>query len=94
EPLAARSLYWHYPHYSNQGGKPGGAIFDGDFKLIEFFEDGKTELYSLREDPGEQNDLAARLKDDVKELYKELGEWRKKVNARIPGPNPDYKPAP
>src|SRR5205814_820448 len=51
------NLFWHYPHYSNQGGKPSGAIRSGDFKLIESYEDGSLELYNLKEDPGETNNL-------------------------------------
>jgi len=91
--LPARELYWHYPHYSNQGGKPAGAVRAGDWKLIEFYEDGKRELYNLREDLGEQTDLAARQDERVKELHARLLAWRKAVNARMPTPNPDFKAA-
>jgi arylsulfatase A-like enzyme len=54
ETLPQRPLFWHYPHYSNQGGPPGGAIRLGDYKLIEHFEDRRVELYNLKDDPGEQ----------------------------------------
>ncbi|OAI50240.1 hypothetical protein AYO44_17955, partial [Planctomycetaceae bacterium SCGC AG-212-F19] len=91
--LKPRELYWHYPHYSNQGGKPSGAVRAGDWKLIEFYEDGKRELYNLKDDIGEQKDLAATMPDRAKELQQKLVEWRKAVNARMPTPNPDYKPA-
>jgi len=87
------AIYWHYPHYSNQGGKPGGAVRAGDFKLIEFYEDGKLELYNLKEDIGEKKDLALKMPDKVKELHQMLKEWRKSVDAQMPTPNPDYKPA-
>ncbi|MEN6333319.1 MAG: sulfatase, partial [Phycisphaerales bacterium] len=51
-----RAFFWHYPHYGNQGGSPGGAVRVGDYKLIEFYEDSRVELYNLRDDLGEQND--------------------------------------
>ena len=84
------ALYWHYPHYSNQGGKPGGSVRQGDYKLIEFYEDGKLELYNLKEDIGEQNDLAEKMPDLTKELHKWLQDWRTAVDAQMPTPNPDY----
>ena len=87
-----QDLYWHYPHYSNQGGKPSGAVRSGDFKLIEFFEDGRLELYNLREDLGEQTDLAARMPEKTKELHARLLAWRSSVAAQMPAPNPDYQP--
>ena len=55
--LRRNALFWHYPHYSNQGGQPGGAIREGDFKLIEWYEDGRVELYDLARDSGEKKDL-------------------------------------
>ncbi|MCC7176390.1 MAG: sulfatase [Bryobacterales bacterium] len=86
-------LYWHYPHYSNQGGTPGGAIRDGDWKLIEFYEDGWLELYNLREDPGETRNLAAREPKRAAALHGKLKRWRGSVNASMPVPNPAYDPA-
>jgi hypothetical protein len=85
-------LYWHYPHYSNQGGKPGAAVRQGDSKLIEFYEDGKLELYNLKEDIGEKNDLAAKMPEEAAKLRKLLAGWRQSVKAQMPTPNPDYKP--
>jgi len=86
-------LYWHYPHYSNQGGGPGGAVRDGDWKLIEWYEDGRLELFNLRTDIGEKNNLAASNPDKVKALHEKLIAWRKSVNAVMPLPNPNYDPA-
>ena len=57
--LDRKALYWHYPHYSNQGGIPGGAIRVGDYKLFERYEDGRVHLYNLKDDIGELKDLAA-----------------------------------
>ncbi len=85
------AIFWHYPHYSNQGGTPGCSVRSGDFKLIEFFEDGKLELYDLRADPGEKHDLAATDPSTANRLHRLLVSWRKQVGARIPGRNPDYE---
>ena len=57
-----RPLYWHYPHYGNQGGEPSSIIMEGDWKLIHYHEDGRDELYHLGNDIGEQNDLIAKEK--------------------------------
>jgi arylsulfatase A-like enzyme len=86
------ALYWHYPHYSNQGGKPSGAIRKGDFKLIEFFEDGRLELYDLSKDIGEQHDLAPTEPEKAKQLHALLISWRKSVDAQMPITNPRYNP--
>jgi arylsulfatase A-like enzyme len=91
--LKRDALYWHYPHYSNQGGVPGGAIRRGDFKLIEFYEDGRAELYNLKEDVGEKHNLAAKYPDKVKEMRRALAEWRRSVNAVMTKPNPKYDAA-
>lgn len=90
--LSPRSLYWHYPHYSNQLGKPAGAVREADWKLVELFEDGKLELYHLRDDPGETRDLAAAEPARVKRMHGNLVAWRQSVNARMPVPNPKYDP--
>ncbi len=92
-PLKRGPLYWHYPHYGNQGGAPGGAIRDGDWKLIEWFEDKSLELYNLHDDIGETNNLAAQNPDKVKDLHEKLIAWRKEVKAAMPTPNPDYDPS-
>jgi arylsulfatase A-like enzyme len=86
---AERALYWHYPHYGNQGGSPGSAVRSGDWKLIEFLEDRRLELYNLKDDLGEQRNLAARLPARSAELYKQLKSWRAAVGARMPSPNPN-----
>ena len=86
-----RAFYWHYPHYGNQGGSPGGAIRLGDYKLIEFYEDNHIELYNLRDDIGEQHDLAAAMPEMAGKLRRMLHEWRKEVDAAMPTPNPNHK---
>lgn len=82
-------LFWHYPHYGNQGGAPCGAVRDGDWKLIEWFEDGSLELFDIRQDPNEKNNVAAAHPEKVKELESKLAAWRKSVNAQMPTVNPD-----
>ena len=91
-PSRPRPLFWHYPHYSNQGGDPGGAVRLGDFKLIRFYEDDRRELYNLREDPGEKVDLAAKMPAKRNELAALLDNWLKEINAAMPTPNPKYDP--
>jgi arylsulfatase A-like enzyme len=88
------ALYWHYPHYSNQGGRPGGAVREGDWKLIEFYEDGRRELYDLKADKGETRNLAAEKPEVVKRLASHLDAWRKTVGAKMPRANPAYRPHP
>jgi hypothetical protein len=92
--VAPRPLHWHYPHYSNQGGKPGGAVREGDFKLIEFYESGYLELYHLREDPSETRNLAGTQPELANRLARKLAEWRRAVGAQAMTPNADWKPAP
>lgn len=90
EELINRPLFWHYPHYSNQGGRPGSAIRLGKYKLIEFFEDNTIELYDLENDPGEVRNIVKEYPDIVKELKDLLDSWRDSVNAKFPDPNPLY----
>jgi arylsulfatase A-like enzyme len=92
KPPAARALYWHYPHYSNQLGLPGSAVRLGDFKLIRFHEDQHEELYDLRTDAGEQKDLAESQPRKRKELSELLAAWLGSVGARFPTPNPAHDP--
>lgn len=89
--MARGPVYWHYPHYGNQGGSPGSAVRDGDWKLIEWFEEGReTELFNLKTDIGEQTNLAKTNPAKVAELQQKLTDWRKTVEARIPAKNPAY----
>ena len=84
--LGRASLFWHYPHYSPQDGVPSGAVRAGDFKLIEFFEDMHVELYDLKNDIGENTDLATRMPEKAGELRKLLHAWRDAVGAQMPTP--------
>ena len=95
--LAARDLVWHYPHYSNQGGRPAAALVAGDGptpgaeKLVEHFEDGRLELFDLARDPGERLNLAAERPERAKALHDRLIAWREQVAAAMPRPNPEPK---
>ncbi len=95
------ALYWHFPAYleAYKGMKghwrttPAGAIRQGDWKLLEFFEDGRLELYNLKQDIGEQHDQAAKRPDMLKKLHQRLLSWRKSINAPVPvEKNPQYDP--
>lgn len=85
-----RPLFWHYPHFSNQLGRPAGALRIGDYKLVESYETGKLELYDLKEDISESTDISEKMKQKTLDLHKLLIVWRKNVNANMPVPNPDY----
>ncbi len=84
------ALYWHYPHYHPGGATPYGAARAGDYRLVEFYEDSRVELYHLHDDVGEQRDLAASQPAKRDELLALLHAWRKDVNAQMPTPNPDH----
>jgi hypothetical protein len=90
--LPARSLAWHFPHYTNQGSKPAGAIREGDWKLVEHYEDGRAELYDLASDPGERTDLAMEKSDKTADLRGKLATWRQNVGAVENAPNPRFDP--
>ncbi|NMC19860.1 MAG: sulfatase [Thermogutta sp.] len=85
-------LFWHYPHYHPGGATPYSAVRDGDWRLVQFFEDDHVELYNLRDDPKESRDLAARMPEKAKELKSKLEAWRAAVGAQLPTANPDYDP--
>jgi arylsulfatase A-like enzyme len=84
---AARNFFWHYPHYHGSTWAPGGAIRDGDWKLIEFFEEGASELYNLKDDLGEHNNLATQDPETMKTLQSKLAAWRMSTGAVMPEPN-------
>jgi arylsulfatase A-like enzyme len=90
--VRGKPLFWHYPHYANQGGSPNGVIRDGDWKLIEWYEDGALELYNIAQDLSETTNLAAKQPERVRELHAKLIAWRKEVGALMPSPNPHFDP--
>jgi len=92
------AIFWHYPHYHSSSIGPCGAVRAGDYKLIEWFDESicgpgnEFELYNLKEDIGEQNNLAKQMPERVEQLKKMLSNWRRKVNAQMLTPNPNYNP--
>lgn len=84
--LPERTLYWHYPHYHGSTWAPGSAIREGDWKLIEFFDEERVELYDLSQDTGERRDLAAQAPEKVRQLQDKLSAWRRATGAVIPSP--------
>lgn len=90
ESKAGQNLFWHYPHYGNQGGTPGAAIREGQYKLIEFFEDGRLELYNLENDLSETMNLVDSLPQLAEDLQLKLHAWQKEVGAILPTRN-DWK---
>lgn len=92
--LEREAIYWHYPHYSNQGGLPASAVRMGEFKLIEDLETGDVELYSLLDDPEEHNNLEQLYPEKVEEMRKKLQTWRQEVGAKMLRPNAKTGEAP
>ncbi len=99
-----RALYWHFPIYLQGGNKdsqdpifrtrPGSAIRHGDWKLIQYFENNDVELYNIKYDPSEQNNLTDSYASKTEELLQELDAWRVSVNAPVPRlPNPEFEEA-
>jgi arylsulfatase A-like enzyme len=84
EPFDREAIYWHFPHYSNHGMQsPGGAIRLGDYKLLEYFENNTVQLFNLKDDPGEQNDLAQAQPKKAADLRERLLAWRQEVSAQM-----------
>jgi len=91
--LKRKTLYWHFPHYWwGTRIKPYSIIRDGDWKLIRRYESGKRELYNLKDDLSEKTDHAAAMGEKVAELDAKLTKWLESVGAKLPKPNPEYKP--
>jgi arylsulfatase A-like enzyme len=87
-----RTLYWHFPHYTNQGSRPGGAVRQGRWKLIEHYDTGQAELYDLATDSGEATNVAANEPERTASLRQLLASWIAGVNAQTNAPNPGFQP--
>lgn len=88
--LSRDCLFWHYPHYHFS--TPYAAVRKGDYKLIEYMESGRAELYKLAEDISEEHDLAATMPEKRDELLQALHAWQEEVGAQFMMPNPNYDP--
>ena len=85
------AIYWHYPHYHGSQWTPGAAIRKGEWKLIEFYHYGKSELYNLEEDIGETRELSDKYPEKTKELKALLRKMQEETGALLPRPNPDFQ---
>ncbi len=88
--LERDAIFWHYPHYSNQGGWPAASMRSGKWKLTENFEDGSLELYDLENDITEMNNLVDAMPDRTASMLARLQAWQKEVSAAIPEVNPEW----
>ena len=88
--ITDRPLYWHYPHYGNQGGEPSSIIMEGDWKLIYYHEDDRYELYNLRNDIGEQKNLMVKESKHASKMRKKLDNWLRETKAKFPMPDPKF----
>lgn len=88
--LKRDAIYWHYPHYHPGSATPYSAILVGDWKLIEFYEDQHVELYNLRRDVGEADNMASVETDVAEQLHTQLHEWLTQVGAQIPEANEGF----
>lgn len=88
-----RPLFWHYPHYGNQGGEPSSIIRKDGWKLIHYWEDGRNELYHLPNDIGEQHDLVSQEPARAARLWEELQVWLEQTRAKLPQPYAGYDPS-
>jgi arylsulfatase A-like enzyme len=84
QPHDRGAIYWHYPHFSNQMSRPAGAMREGDWKLVEHYETGALELYNLRDDLSEVNNLADQYPEKVQQLHQKMLQWRQTVGASMP----------
>jgi len=91
--LPTRKFFWHFPHYNNQGGRPAGAVRDGDWKYITYYDTGEQQLFHLKEDVGERHNVARQHPEVVARLAKLHEEWLTAINAQRNTPNPDFDPA-
>ena len=90
DKMKERPLFWHYPHYSNQGVEPGSAVRLGRYKLIDNFERERQELYDLEIDLSETTDISSSNPEKTKELYDLLKKWREKTGAKMMEKNPKW----
>jgi arylsulfatase A-like enzyme len=91
--LPPRKFFWHFPHYNNQGGRPAGAVRDGDWKYVIYYDTGRAELYNLKDDVAEKHDIAAANVETASRLQKLHADWLLEIGAQKNTPNPDFDPS-
>lgn len=91
-PAPKRSLFWHFPHYTNQGSRPSGAMRDGNWMMVEYYDDASVELYDLTKDVSESRDVAALYATRTTDMRAALAKWRVSVGAQENKPNPNFNP--
>jgi hypothetical protein len=92
-PAAARGFFWHFPHYTNQGSRPSGAMREGDWMLVKYYDEPKMELYNLTGDIGERDDVAPQNPGRVARMNALFDGWLASVGAQTNRPNPKFDPA-
>ena len=88
-----RKFFWHFPHYNNQGGRPAGAVRDGNWKLVTYYDTGETQLFNLDQDLREANNLVQAEAGQLARLKKLHDDWLLAIDAQRNMPNPDFDPA-
>jgi arylsulfatase A-like enzyme len=92
ERLKERAIFWHYPHYANQGSRPGGAVREGNLVLVDYYDADAPELYDVSVDALEKRNLAAEQPERVRQMRVALQNWRREINAQTNAPNPNFNP--
>ena len=90
--MSPTRLFWHFPHYTNQGGRPGGAVRDGDWKFLIHYDTNEPELYNLANDSSEARNVAAQNLERVREMRNWLKDWIESVSAQTNAPNSNFNP--
>ena len=88
-----RKFFWHFPHYNNQGGRPAGAVRDGDWKYVTYYDTGEVQLFNLKEDVSERSNLASQGTAQAARLKKLHDDWLTAIDAQRNTPNLDFDPA-
>ncbi|MDQ8193870.1 sulfatase [Coraliomargarita sp. SDUM461004] len=88
--IPERPIFWHFPHYGNQGDSPSASVLEGEWKLIQHFENSELELYNLEDDVSEAKNIADQKPEIVNRLYHKLRTWQSEVEAKIPEANSEW----
>ncbi len=91
-PAPSRRFFWHFPHYTNQGGRPAGAMREGDWLLVEYYDEPSRELYDLASDISEGHDVASKHPEKAAAMSAALSDWRQAADAQANQPNPKFDP--